>query len=130
MENNLPNLVVNGRTYTPATTFDNMTAYILDWFDEESYPSSTLVSDLTENLVSLVFKLDNNKSTYSITFSGDKDEYAVIEGPILSRDMVKAGVLVNAIETLQDNLEREGVDYWNNGREWFHDMEPQLIYAY
>lgn len=54
----------------------------------------------------------------------------MIEGPILSRDMVKSGVLINAVETLQDNLERTGVDYWPNGREWFHDMEPQLIYAY
>ena len=121
---------LNGRTYTPATTFDNMTAYILDWFDEESYSSSTLVSDLNENFVSLVFKLDNVKDTYVITFSGDKDEFAVIEGPILSKDMVKSGVLVNAVESLQDSLERNGVDYWDNGREWFHDMEPKLIYAY
>ena len=127
MTNQLPPITISGRTYTPATTFDNMTAYILDWFDEESYPSSTLVSDLTENLVSLVFKLDNNKGTYVITFSGDKDEYGVIEGPILSRDMVKSGVLVNAVESLQDSLEN-GVDYWPNGREWFHSMEPQLVF--
>lgn len=129
MTTQLPAITISGRTYTPATTFDNMTAYILDWFDEESYSSSTLVSDLTENFVSLVFKLDNNKGTYSITFSGDKDEFAVIEGPILSKDMVKSGVLVNAVESLQDSLEN-GLDYWPNGREWFHDMEPQLVYAY
>ncbi|MBF1543700.1 MAG: hypothetical protein HXO06_00720 [Prevotella salivae] len=126
----LPNLTISGRTYTPATTFENMSEYILEWFDEESYCASSLVNDLHENFVSLVFKLDNNKGTYSITFSGNKDEFAVIEGPILSRDMVKSGVLINAVETLQDNLEREGVDYWPNGREWFHGMEPQLVYAY
>lgn len=125
---NLQPITISGRTYTPATTFDKMTQYILDWFDDESYPSSSLVSDLTENFVSLVFKLDNNKRTYVITFSGDKDEYAVIEGPILSRDMVKAGVLVNAVESLQESLEN-GVDYWPNGREWFHGMEPQLVFA-
>lgn len=130
MTTQLPNLTISGRTYTPAATFENMSDYILEWFDEESFCSSSLVSDLTENFVSLVFKLDNNKGTYAITFSGDKDEYAVIEGPILSRDMVKAGVLKNSVELLQDNLERNGVDYWPNGREWFHDMEPQLIYAY
>lgn len=28
------------------------------------------------------------------------------------------------------NLTIKGVDYWNNGREWFHDMEPKLVYAY
>lgn len=130
MTTQLPTIAINGRTYTPATTFENMTNYILEWFDDEAFSSSSLVPDLHENLVSLVFKLDNNKGTYSITFSGDKDEFAVIEGPILSKDMVKAGVLINVVETLQDNLEQEGVDYWNNGREWFHDMEPQLIYAY
>ena len=130
MTTQLPALTISGRTYTPVTTFENMTAYILEWFDDEAFSSSSLVPDLHENLVSLVFKLDNNKGTYSITFSGDKDEYAVIEGPILSKDMVKAGVLINAVESLQDNLERTGVDYWNNGREWFYDMEPQLIYAY
>lgn len=130
MTNQLPPITISGRTYTPATTFENMANYILEWFDDESYCSSSLVSDLHKNFVSLVFKLDNNKGTYVITFSGDKDEFAVIEGPILSRDMVKSGVLINAVETLQDNLEREGVDYWPNGREWFHDMEPQLIYAY
>lgn len=121
-------LTISGRTYTPATTFENMTEYILEWFDEESYSSSSLVSDLSENFVSLVFKLDNVKGTYVITFSGDKDEFAVIEGPILSRDMVKAGVLRNSVETLNESLQN-GVDYWPNGREWFHDMEPQLIYA-
>lgn len=123
----LPNLTISGRTYTPATTFENMTAYILDWFNEESYPSSSLVSNLHENFVSLVFKLDETKRTYVITFSGDKDEFAVIEGPILSRDMVKAGVLKNAVESLQESLEN-GVDYWPNGREWFHGMEPQLVF--
>lgn len=121
-------LIISGRTYTPATTFENMTKYILEWFNDESYSSSSLVSDLPENFVSLVFKLDETKRTYVITFSGDKDEFAVIEGPILSKDMVKAGVLVNAVESLQESLERNGVDYWNNGREWFHDMEPQLVF--
>ena len=125
---NLPNLTISGRIYTPATTFENMTAYILEWFEDESYEPSTLVSDLSESFVSLVFKLDNEKGTYAITFSGDKDEFAVIEGPILSRDMVKAGVLRNSVETLNESLQN-GVDYWPNGREWFHDMEPQLIYA-
>lgn len=125
----LTNLTISGRTYTPATSAENMTAYILEWFDDEAFSSSTLVPDLHENLVSLVFKLDNNKGTYCLSFSGDKDEYAVIEGPFLSKDMVKTNVLINAVETLQDNLEREGVDYWPNGREWFHDMEPQLVYA-
>ena len=68
----MKNITISGRTYTPATTFENMTQYILEWFDEESYSSSSLVPDLHENLVSLVFKLDNNKGTYSITFSGIK----------------------------------------------------------
>ena len=126
----LPKIKLSGRTYTPATTFENMTAYILEWFDEESFCSSSLVPDLHENLVSLVFKLDNEKQTYCLTFSGDKDEYGVIEGPFLSKDMIKESVFINAVETLQDNLEREGVNYWPNGREWFHDMEPQLVYAY
>ena len=105
-----------------------MSKYILDWFDEESYSSLTLVSDLSESFVSLVFKLDNEKQTYCLTFSGDKDEFAVIEGPILSKDMVKESVLKNSVELLQDAL-KDGIDYWPNGREWFHDMEPQLVYA-
>lgn len=126
---NLPNITINGRTYTPATTFENMANYILEWFDDEAFSSSSLVPDLHENFVSLVFKLDETKRTYVITFSGDKDEFAVIEGPILSKDMVKSGVLVNAVESLQDGLERKGVEYWNNGREWFHSMEPQLVFA-
>nr|DAR48182.1 MAG TPA: hypothetical protein [Caudoviricetes sp.] len=129
MTTQLPPITISGRTYTPATTFENMTAYILEWFDDEAFSSSSLVPDLHENLVSLVFKLDNNKGTYSITFSGDKDEYAIIEGPFLSKDMIKSGVLINAVENLQDNLEREGVEYWPNGREWFHDMESQLVFA-
>lgn len=116
-------------TYTPATTFENMTAYILEWFDEESYSSSSLVSDLTESFVSLVFKLDNNKGTYCLSFSGDKDEYAVIEGPFLSKDMIKSGVLINAVESLQDSLERNGVELWPSGHAWFHGMESQLVFA-
>lgn len=130
MTTQLPTLTINGRTYTPATNAETMANYILEWFDDEAFSSSSLVPDLHENLVSLVFKLDNVKGTYVITFSGDKDEFAVIEGPILSKDMVKASALKNSVELLQESLEREGVDYWNNGREWFHDMEPQLIYAY
>ena len=128
MTTQLPTLTISGRTYTPATTFENMTAYILEWFDEESYPSSSLVSDLTDNFVSLIFKLDETTRTYVITFSGDKDEYGVIEGPILSRDMVKSDVLRNSVELLQDAL-KDGVDYWPNGREWYHGIEPQLVYA-
>lgn len=128
MTTQLPTITISGRTYTPATTFENMANYILEWFDEESYSSSSLVSDLSENFVSLVFKLDNEKGTYVITFSGDKDEFAVIEGPILSKDMVKSGVLRNSVELLQDAL-KDGVEYWPNGREWFHGMESQLIYA-
>ena len=107
---------INGRTYTPATTFENMVNYILEWFDDEAFSSSSLVPDLHENLVSLVFKLDNNKGTYCLSFSGDKDEYGVIEGPFLSKDMINTSVLINAVKNLQDNLEREGVDYWPNGR--------------
>lgn len=129
MTTQLPNLTINGRTYTPATNAETMTNYILEWFDDEYFLSSSLVPDLHENLVSLVFKLDNVKGTYVITFSGDKDEFAVIEGPILSKDMIKSGVLVNAVETLQDNLKQEGVEYWPNGREWFHGMESQLVFA-
>lgn len=129
MNTQLPNITISGRTYTPATNAETMANYILDWFDDEAFSSSSLVSDLHENFVSLVFKLDNNKGTYVITFSGDKDEFAVIEGPILSRDMVKSGVLRNSVELLQDAL-KDGVDYWPNGREWFHGMEPQLVYAY
>lgn len=125
----LPNITINGRTYTPATTFENMANYILEWFDEESYCSSRLVSDLSENFVSLVFKLDNEKQTYCLTFSGDKDEYGVIEGPILSRDMVKAGVLKHHAELLQEHLNAYGVEYWSNGREWFHGMESTTVYA-
>lgn len=125
---NLPNITISGRTYTPATTFENMTAYILGWFDEESYSSSTLVSDLSENFVSLVFKLDNEKQTYCLTFSGDKDEFAVIEGPILSKDMIKSGVLVNAVESLQDSLEN-GVELWLSGHAWFYGMESELVFA-
>ena len=52
-----------------------------------------------------------------------------LEGPILSKDMIKSGVLVNAVESLQESLERNGVEYWNNGREWFHGMESQLVFA-
>lgn len=127
MTTQLTTLTIRGRTYTPVTTAETMANYILEWFDEESYSSSSLVSDLSESFVSLVFKLDNEKGTYAITFSGYKDEFAVIEGPILSKDMVKSGVLVNAVESLQDSLEN-GVDYWPNGREWFHGMEPQLVF--
>lgn len=129
MTTQLPTLTISGRTYTPATTFENMTEYILEWFDDESYSSSSLVSDLHENFVSLVFKLDKEKQTYCLTFSGDKDEYSVIEGPFLSKEMIKENVLINAVESLQESLEREGVQYWPNGREWFHGMEPKLVFA-
>lgn len=128
MTNQLPPITISGRTYTPATNAETMANYILEWFDDEAFSSSSLVPDLHENLVSLVFKLDNNKGTYCLSFSGDKDEYGIIEGPILSKDMVKAGTLKNAVESLQESLERNGVDYWPNGREWFHSMEPQLVF--
>lgn len=122
-------LTISGRTYTPATTFENMVTYILDWFDDESFSSSSLVPDLHENLVSLVFKLDNEKGTYVITFSVDKDEYSVIEGPILSKDMIKSGVLKHHAELLQEHLNNYGVELWETGHAWFHGMESQLVFA-
>lgn len=126
----LPTITIIGRTYKPALDATETAEYLLENFDDEAFSSSELISDLEEKAVNTVYKLDDENGTYALTFSGSRDEFPTLEGPILSKDMVKAGVLINAVETLQDNLEQEGVDYWNNGREWFYDMEPQLIYAY
>ena len=122
-------LTISGRTYTPATTFENMSNYILKWFEDESYEPSTLVSDLSESFVSLVFKLDNEKQTYCLTFSGDKDEYSVIEGPILSKDMIKSDVLKHHAELLQEYLNTYGVELWETGHAWFHGMESTTVYS-
>lgn len=37
MTKQLQNITINGRTYTPATTFKNMVNYILEWFDDEAF---------------------------------------------------------------------------------------------
>lgn len=127
MKNTLPNLTINGRTYTPELSLEETTKFLLENFDDESFQLSELVPDLEGQAVQTVFKFDENG--YVLTFSGNKDEFSLIMGPILTLDMIKAGFIALSANALNDRLQNEGVQYWPNGREWFHGMEPKIVFA-
>ena len=122
-------LTINGRTYTPATTTENILEYLLANFENEAFQSSELVSDLRqEKAVSLVFKLDNGNNTYTLDFSGGRDEFPIIEGPILSLEMLKLGVLKFSVEILQLHLKTDGANYWPSGYAWFNEG-PTTVFS-
>ena len=126
MNQQLPNIIVNGRTYKPAIDATETAQYLLKNFDDESFQLSELVPDLEGQAVQTVFKFDENG--YVLTFSGHKDEFSLIMGPILTLDIIKEGFIALSANALNDRLQNEGVQYWLSGREWFHSMEPQLVF--
>lgn len=126
---NLPNLTINGRIYTPATSVTNMVKFLLKHFDDESFSSSELVSDLVTPTVTTVFKFNDENNTYILSFSGHKDEFSLISGPVLSRDMIKEGVILLVVNERNERLQNEGVQYWKTGLDWFQGKEPETVYA-
>lgn len=129
MKNTLPNLVVNGRTYTPATNATKMGKYLLKNFDSEAFSLSELVPDLSGYAINTCFKFDNENMTYVLSFAGHKDEFSVVTGPILTKEMIKEGFILLSVNALNDRLKFEGVEFWKTGIDWFNDMESTIVYS-
>ena len=129
MENTLPNIVVNGRIYTPAISLEETTKFLLENFENEAFPLSELVSDLEGKAIQTVFKFDENEKIYTLSFSGNKDEFSVISGPILTKEMIKAGFIALSANALNERLQNEGVQFWKTGFDWFQGKEPETVYS-
>lgn len=129
MNQQLPNIIVNGRTYKPALDATETAEYLLENFDDEAFSSSELVSDLEEKAVNIVYKLDDENGTYALTFSGSRDEFPTLEGPLLSKDMIKAGVISFSVEILELKLKTQGALLWKDGYSEFRNDEPETVYS-
>lgn len=125
MNTQLPNIVVNGRIYTPALSLEDTTNYLLSNFDQESFPLSEIVPDLEGQAIQTCYKLDKENETYSITFF-DKDEFPCLAGYLYERDEIE-NILVSTYE-LKQRLKDTGVTYWPSGCAWFRGIEPKTMY--
>lgn len=125
----LPTITISGRTYKPATSATNMVKFLLKHFDDEAFSSSELVSDLVTPTVTTVFKFNDENNTYILSFSGHKDEFGLISGPVISRDMIKETIILLDVNALNDRLQNEGVQYWKTGLAWFQGKEPTTVFA-
>lgn len=125
MKNNLPNIVVSGRIYTPALSLEDNIKYLQDNFKAESFPLSEIVSDLEGQAIQTCYKLDKEQETYSITFF-DKDEFPCLAGHLFELNEIEN--LWGATHELKERLKDTGVTYWKNGYSWFHGIAPTTIY--
>lgn len=128
MKQQLPNLTISGRTYTPAISLEETAKFLLENFDNEAFDLSELVSDLEGQAVQTVFKFDENEKTYALSFSGHKDDFSLIMGPILTKEMIKAGFIALSANALNDRLKFEGVEFWNSGLDWFQGKEQTTVF--
>lgn len=125
----LPPITLNGRTYKPAINATKTAKFLLENFDNEAFDLSELVSDLEGQAVQTVFKFNENEKTYVLSFSGHKDEFSLIMGPIMAKAMIKENFVLLATQALNDRLKFEGVEFWKTGNAWFHGMESTTVYA-
>lgn len=125
MNQQLPNIVVNGRIYTPALSLEENIKYLQDNFEAESFPLSEIVPDLQGQAIQTCYKLDPVNETYSITFF-DKDEFPCLAGYLYERDEID-NLLVLTYE-LKQRLKDMGVTYWSSGCAWFRGIEPKTMY--
>ena len=125
----LPNVKLSGQTYKPAINATKIAKFLLENFDNEAFDLSELVSDLEGKAVQTVFKFNENEKTYTLSFSGNKDEFSLISGPILTKEMIKEGFILLSINALNDRLKFEGVEFWKNGLAWFNNEEPETVFA-
>lgn len=125
----LPTITISGRTYTPAIDATETAEYLLENFENEAFSSSELVSDLEEKAVNTVYKLDDENGTYALTFAGSRDEFPTLEGPLLSKDMIKAGVISFSVEILELKLKTQGALLWKDGYSEFRNDEPETVFA-
>ena len=58
--------------------------------------------------IQTVVKLDNETNTYTLTFSGHKDEFSLIQGRLLILDMITS-------EGIYYTLKWSGASYWSSG---------------
>lgn len=121
----LPNLVVNGRIYTPALSLEDNIQYLKDNFKAESFPLSEIIPDLQGQAIQTCYKLDKEQETYSITFF-DKDEFPCLAGHLFEIDELE-NLLVATYE-LKQRLKDTGVTYWSSGCAWFRGIEPKTMY--
>mgnify|MGYP006946829073 CR=1 FL=1 len=126
----LPILTISGQTYKPAISLKDTVDFLKEHFQNEAFSLSELVSDLEGQAIQTVVKLDNETNTYALTFSGHKDEFSLIQGRLLTLDMITNEGIYYTLKGIIKDLKESGASYWPNGREWFHNMEPQLVYAY
>ena len=129
MTKQLPPIQLSGQTYKPTINVTKTAKFLLENFDNEAFDLSELVSDLEGQAVQTVFKFDENEKTYTLSFSGDKDEFSLIMGPIMTKAMIKENFVLLATQALNDRLKFEGVEFWETGHAWFHGMESTTVYS-
>lgn len=125
----LPTITINGRTYKPALDATETAEYLLENFDGEAFSLSELVSDLEGQAIQTVVKLDNETNTYALTFSGHKDEFSLIQGRLLTLDMITNEGIYYTLKGIIKDLKESGTSYWSSGLDWFQGKEPETVFA-
>lgn len=125
----LPNITISGQKYTPAISLKYTVQFLKDNFQNEAFSISDIVSDLEGLAIQTVIKLDNSNGTYCLTFSGDKDEFSLIQGRLLMLDMITNEGIYYTLKGIIKDLKESGASYWPNGLSWFHNEEPETVFA-
>lgn len=125
----LPNLTISGQTYKPAISLKDTVYFLKEHFQNEAFSLSELVSDLEDyKAIQTVIKLDNETNTYTLTFSGHKDEFSLIQGRLLILDMITNEGIYYTLKGIIKDLKESGASYWSSGLDWFLGKEPETVF--
>lgn len=126
----LPTLTISGKTYKPAISLKDTVNFLKDNFQNEAFSLSELVSDLEDyQAIQTIIKLDNSNGTYCLTFSGGKDEFSLIQGRLLTLDMITNEGIYYTLKGIIQDLKEPGLSYWFSGLDWFQGKEPETVFA-
>lgn len=124
----LPNITISGQTYKPAISLKDTVQFLKENFQNEAFSLSELVSDLEGQAIQTVIKLDNENKTYCLSFSGNKDEFSVLQGRLLMLDMITNEGIYYTLKGIIQDLKESGVSYWPSGYAWFNEG-PTTVYS-
>ena len=126
----LPKITINGKTYKPAISLKETVKFLKDNFQNEAFSLSELVSDLEDyQAIQTVIKLDNENNTYCLSFSGNKDEFSVLQGRLFTLDMITNEGIYYTLKGIIQDLKESGLSYWKTGLDWFQGKEPETVYS-
>jgi hypothetical protein len=125
----LPKITISGQTYTTAISLKDTVQFLKENFQNEAFSISELVSDLEDyQAIQTVIKLDNSNNTYCLTFSGSKDEFSLINGRLLTLDMITNEGIYYTLKGIIKDLKGSGISYWSSGLDWFLGKEPETVF--